>query len=184
MQPFGDKTCLISKFGRRKRMDKKQLVEKAKNGDQEAFVTLIKGYEKVLFNTALKMLKNETDVADTLQDTVLIAYEKLNTLRNPKYFNTWLYKILLNQVLKKLNSNKDFQLIEQTITTEDNQRDFEFEDLIQRLSVEYRTVIVLYYYNGFSIAEISKIMSKPIGTIKSDLSRARHQLRNLYQGGE
>lgn len=75
----------------------KQLVKAAQAGDKEAFIVLVQGYEKVLYNTARRWIRNEEDIADILQETILNAYEKLGTLREPKYFNTWLYKILINE---------------------------------------------------------------------------------------
>ncbi|MFS0646714.1 RNA polymerase sigma factor [Siminovitchia sp. 179-K 8D1 HS] len=60
----------------------KALVKKAKKGDGEAFVSLVKQYEDVLYRTASRMLNNEEDVADVMQDTIISAYEKLHTLKN------------------------------------------------------------------------------------------------------
>lgn len=85
----------------------KTLVKKAKKGDGEAFVTLVKQYEDVLYNTAIRMLQTEEDAADAIQDAIIQAYEKIHTLRNDAYFNTWLYKILLNQCNRILNKNKN-----------------------------------------------------------------------------
>ncbi|HDV0870031.1 TPA: hypothetical protein RHK72_001201, partial [Enterococcus faecalis] len=82
-------------------MDKistKKLVQKAKKGDGQAFVHLCQKYETVLYNAAYKMLLNEVDVADCLQETELCAWEKITTLKNEYAFNSWIFKIMLNQV--------------------------------------------------------------------------------------
>jgi len=82
-------------------MDKistKKLVQKAKKGDGQAFVHLCQKYETVLYNAAYKMLLNEVDVADCLQETELCAWEKITTLKNEHAFNSWIFKIMLNQV--------------------------------------------------------------------------------------
>ena len=73
-----------------------KLVKKAKKGDGEAFVQLIKQYELVLYRTAKGFGLNDNDIADVIQDTVITAFEKINTLKMDNYFNTWLYRILIN----------------------------------------------------------------------------------------
>ena len=76
-------------------MDKistKKLVQKAKKGDGQAFVHLCQKYETVLYNAAYKMLLNEVDVADCLQETELCAWEKITTLKNEHAFNSWIFK--------------------------------------------------------------------------------------------
>ena len=72
-------------------MEIKILVKRAKRGDGEAFVTLIKQYEQVLFKVASKILTKDEDIADALQEAIMVGYEKIHTLKNEAYFNTCLY---------------------------------------------------------------------------------------------
>ena len=60
----------------------KSLVKKAKKGDDEAFVSLVKQYENVLYQTACRLLNNAEDAADILQETIMTAYEKIDTLKS------------------------------------------------------------------------------------------------------
>ena len=86
-------------------MDKistKKLVQKAKKGDGQAFVHLCQKYETVLYNAAYKMLLNEVDVADCLQETELCAWEKITTLKNEHAFNSWIFKIFLEKSREQL----------------------------------------------------------------------------------
>lgn len=78
------------------------LVKKAKKGDKEAFVQLFKIYENVLYNTARRFLNNQEDIADCLQDTALTAYKNIENLQKPEYFNSWIYRILINNCKKSL----------------------------------------------------------------------------------
>lgn len=71
-------------------------VKRAQAGDEEAFVSLIETYKQDLYKIAISMLKNDADAADAMQDTVLSSYENLRGLREPKYFKTWLTRILIN----------------------------------------------------------------------------------------
>ncbi|UTT44249.1 RNA polymerase sigma factor [Exiguobacterium aurantiacum] len=65
---------------------RRRLVKRAQKGDEEAFITLMQHYESTLYGGALRMLRHEADVADVMQETVLLAYTKLHTLRDAEFF--------------------------------------------------------------------------------------------------
>ena len=112
----------------------KALVKKAKKGDGEAFVSLVKQYEDVLYRTASRLLNNDEDVADAMQDTIISAYEKLHTLKNDEYFNTWICKILINKCNSLLNKNKNVSVIDENLLIQ--KRDDEF----QKIELEEGTI--------------------------------------------
>lgn len=94
-------------------LKKRQWIKKAKKGDGEAFVKIIKEYETVLYGTAIRILKHEEDVQDALQNTILKAFEKMMTLKQDQYFNTWLHRILMNECYKIIEvRKKDLQIID------------------------------------------------------------------------
>src|SRR6476620_6957534 len=103
----------------------KALVKKAKKGDGEAFVSLVKQYEDVLYRTASRLLNNDEDIADAMQDAIISAYEKLHTLKNDEYFNTWICKILINKCNSLLNKNKNVSVIDENLLIQ--KRDDEFQ---------------------------------------------------------
>lgn len=72
-----------------------KLVRRAQRGDRDAFVRLIEEHKLSMTRTALAVLHDEEDAADAIGETVLIAFAKLHTLREPKYFKTWLTRVLL-----------------------------------------------------------------------------------------
>lgn len=74
------------------------LVTAAKNGDKEAFVQLIRINKQSMYKAAWVYLRNEQDIADALQNTILSCYEKIQGLREVKYFKTWLMRILINEL--------------------------------------------------------------------------------------
>ena len=78
-------------------MGSTDLVNQAIQGDREAFIRLIRDIENSLYNTAKSMLRKEEDVADAIQETILNAYKSVHTLREPRYFKTWLFRILINE---------------------------------------------------------------------------------------
>ena len=161
----------------------KALVKKAKKGDGEAFVSLVKQYEDVLYRTASRLLKNDEDVADAMQDAIISAYEKLHTLKNDEYFNTWICKILINKCNSLLNKNKNVSVIDENLLIQKRDDEFqkiELEDALNSLNEVYKLALILYYIVGLNVKEISEFLKEPEGTIKSRLSRAKSILRNNY----
>ena len=185
MQPNGDLWTLIyerlKKDGGIELSDNVLLVKQAQRGNHEAFIQLIQSYEKVLYNMAYRFVHSEQDVADILQETVLSAYQNIEKVKKPRYFNTWICKILINQCkkmieIKEKEENKIRQSIEATVTVEQ----FSINQMVKILDPIYQTPIVLYYYAGFSVKEISEILCEPVGTIKSRLFRGRELLKREY----
>ena len=82
-----------------------KMVRKAKKGDSAVFIELIKRCEQSMYKTAWVYLKNDQDVADAIQETILTCFEKIHTLREPKYFKTWMIRILINNCNKILKKN-------------------------------------------------------------------------------
>ncbi|RHW32124.1 sigma-70 family RNA polymerase sigma factor [Neobacillus notoginsengisoli] len=165
----------------------KALVKKAQKGDGEAFVSLVKQYEDVLYRTASRMLNNDEDVADAMQDAIISAYEKLHTLKNDEYFNTWICKILINKCNSWLNKNKNIVGMNEHLLPEkknDEYEKIELEDALNSLNEVYRLSLILYYIVGLNSREISEFLKEPEGTIKSRLSRAKSILRTNYYKNE
>ena len=81
------------------------LVKKAKSGDSGAFAQLIRMNTQSMYKVAWAYLKNDEDVADAIQETILKCYEKLSTLKKDSYFKTWMIRILINncnEMLRKM----------------------------------------------------------------------------------
>lgn len=163
------------------------LVKKAQKGDGEAFIQLVKQYEIVLYGVAKRYLNIE-DSADALQETMLIAFKKINGLRQPKYFYSWITKILINECYKILKKNNVYSFHDpdysyEKFTTENTEND-KLGDLITELNPIYKTPLLLYYYSGFSYKEISTIIDEPLGTVKSRIYRGKELLKREYLKGE
>ena len=126
----------------------RSLVKRAQAGDKEAFVSLIETYKQDLYKIAISMLKNDADAADAIQDTVLSSYENLRGLREPKYFKTWLTRILTNHcnhILKergRMTSLHEHMELE-SIPVETS--GLEFLNLLNQLEEQYRIVLLLYF---------------------------------------
>ena len=81
------------------------LIKRAKKGDKNAFVELMRVNELSLYKIAKSILKNDEDVADAMQETILSAFENMKNLKNDTYFKTWLTKILINKCNDILRKN-------------------------------------------------------------------------------
>lgn len=161
----------------------KTLVKKAKKGDGEAFISLVKQYEDVLYRTASRLLNNEEDVADVMQETIISAYENIHKLKNNEYFNTWICKILINKCNSLLNKNKNIFMMTNHVIPDKKRDDYEkieLEDALNSLNQANRVALTLYYIVGLNVREISEFLKEPEGTIKSRLSRAKIILKNNY----
>lgn len=172
-------------------MESTFLVKKAQQGNQNAFVQLMKMYENRLYNIAFRLVRNEHDTADVLQETILIAYQRMSSLKKPKYFYTWICRILINQCNALLNKNNRFAKADigsdTIVMVADNGQIVagnDIENLVGELSPLYKIPLVLYYHSGFSINEISEILDEPVGTIKSRLSRGRKIVKYELQQSE
>lgn len=167
---------LISLFNYKK----KSSVAKAKNGDKEAFIELINENRLNIYRVAKGILKNEYDIEDAIQNTVIKAFEKISTLKNDDFFRTWIIRILINECNDILRKNKRVVSLEDSIEKEKYDDKYENMDLInavKSLNEDLRNITVLYYFEDMSTVEIAKTLEIPEGTVRSRLSRAREKLR-------
>lgn len=158
------------------------LIKRAKNGDAESFIQLCKLYQDVLYNSAYRILLNDEDVADCLQETEIRAWANIKKLKNELAFNTWLFQIMINVAKTMLKKREDIVPLEHENIIAIENSPFELRNELSTLPEIYRIPIVLYYYAGFSIEEISKELKVPKNTIKTRLARGRKQLKKILGG--
>lgn len=162
-------------------------IKAAKKGDNSAFEALINENRLSLYRVAKGILKNEEDVADAIQETIINSYCGIKNLIKNEYFKTWLIKILINECNKIRYSKSRVVPMEEVRNEydvyEDSYSDNEVLRTVNLLTEDMRVVILLYYYEDFSIKTISKILSIAEGTVKSRLSRAREKLNELLKEG-
>ena len=165
------------------------LVTAAKNGDKEAFVQLIRMNKQSLYKAAWVYLRNEQDIADALQNTILSCYEKIQGLREVKYFKTWLMRILMNECYNICRKSEKIlpidQYMEQIEAPQKESRHYgELYEAVQELQEELRSPVVLYYVEDFSCREIAEILGISEGAVQKRLARAREKLKNRLQNKE
>lgn len=163
-------------------------VKKAVRGNVKAYEQLILQYKEYLYRTAFLHLKNEEAALDAVQDCILNAWEKIGTLKKPEYFKTWLTRILLNCTTDILRSRSleplpDYMEVPKDEPTVSLEEKWDLYEAIDGLSDVYRSVIILKYFDGLKVNEISYAMDIPEGSVKAYLSRARKELRTYLEGG-
>lgn len=152
------------------------LVKKAKRGDTQALMKLFEAYQNVLYNSAYKLLLNNEDVADCLQETEIKAWKNIQALKDDSAFNSWIFRIMINVVKDFLNKKIDTVEYDEIIAN--NQINIDsYEIEFNTLSEKYKLPIVLYYYVGFSINEIANLLEVSPNTIKTRLARGKRKLK-------
>lgn len=157
-----------------------ETVKRAKQGNVDEIGSIILENMSTLYRVAFSILKTEDEIYDAISSTTVIVFEKINTLKNEEFFKTWMTRILINECYKIYNQNKKIIYLENCNKQEeaynDKYVDFEMRNLVKNLDRDLREVVVLYYFEEFSVKDISKIVKIPEGTVKSRLSRARKEL--------
>lgn len=162
-----------------------QLVKQAVAGDTDAFLELMDQQSLAMYKVARSILQHEEDTADAIQDTILVCFEHIQTLRHPEYFKTWMTKILINEC-RRILSDRQRQILTEAIREEPVQEqsfaEFEFLQMLERVEEKYRIILTLYYVQEFKISEIAQMLDMNENTVKTRLSRAREQIRIMYGG--
>ena len=184
-------------------MDEPALILEAQHGSLDAFNTLVLAYQDALFNTALRILSDEDQAADAVQEAFLSAFRALNSYRGGS-FRAWLSRTVTNACYDELRRKKrrpttplepetndgdeiesPAWLADPSASPEEEMDQAELEHAIQHclnnLPEDFRTVVVLADIQGLDYTEVAFAIKKPLGTIKSRLARARLRLRECLQ---
>lgn len=176
------------------------LLHKAQNGDAGAFEELMVVYYSKVYNICYRMLNNTEDAYEQAQETFIKAFKYIKDFKGNCAIYTWLYRIATNVCLDYIRKNKkrkevsieqstfeDLQLKDSLVSdipgpekiAEDNARKQAIRTAMTKMNEKNRLVIILRDFMGLSYDEISEIMKIPVGTVKSRISRARNELREL-----
>lgn len=155
-------------------------IEKAQQGDPEAFIRLFEAHKLGLYRLARSLCREPMDAEDALAQTALDAWEKIVTLRKPAGFKSWLYRILANNcrdLLRKKSRLVSLEEAEEKAWEAEDPGGLYFRELMDALGPGYRLVLELYYGQGFSTRDIAAILQMPVGTVTSRLKRGRESLK-------
>lgn len=159
------------------------LIRKARRHDKEAFQRLMEQQGKSMYKVAKAILKNDDDIADAMQETALTCWEKIDTLKQERYFQTWMTRILINHCNAIYRQRKktvsDVCLPEKSVS-EHSFETVEWNQFLSCLDEKYRTVVILYYVEGFKTREIAEILDLNESTVRGRLATAREKMGIMY----
>jgi RNA polymerase sigma factor (sigma-70 family) len=159
---------------------RENFVCRAQGGDADAFAYLARDCERTLYRVSRTVLHSDADCADAVQEALTKAWLRLHTLREHKYFRTWLIRILLNECYSILRRGKRAGLeaanAESLFAAAPSDDAIDLREALAALPENQRTAIVLFHVEGLSVEEVAHTMKIPTGTVKSRLARARTKL--------
>ncbi len=156
------------------------MTEDAKN---KWFCRKVSELKNGMYSVAIGILKNEADADDALQNTLIASYKHLDQLKSTEKFKPWIYRILTNECYRIINNRKYDANIDEIGCAAYNKQDYETKQtlwsIVNSLELNYRTVIILFYYENMSIKDIAKTLNISTDNVKQRLSRARTKLKSL-----
>lgn len=177
----------------------KELVLSAKNGNKKAFDKLYKLTSNDVWFTCVSLLKDEENAKDIMQETYITAFLKLDTLKDEEKFCGWLTAIATNKSKNKLKGKVEYQiddevLIAKTETDElmlpeeyinkAEKRKVLLQIIEDTLSFNQYQVVLMFYFNELSIAEIAQALEISEGTVKSRLNSSRAKMKTAIEDYE
>jgi len=168
------------------------LVLKCQRRDEKAFREIVNRWEPRLYYYLRRIVENENDVWDILQETWLAVFQNIRKLQEPLKFSTWLYKIGHNKAVNLLRKeNRYIQMKEEQAKDyreNDNsvinvkERTEIVHKMLDKLKLAHSEVLTLYFLEGFSISEMAQIIGISEGTAKSRLYYAKNKLYEVLKG--
>jgi RNA polymerase sigma factor (sigma-70 family) len=160
------------------------LVLKIQGGDEQALNDLLDAIRHRLLTYARRLLSDPADADDCVQDALVVICKKLHQLREPKAFHGWMYRVINSRCQDFWRRQRPAESLEKHVipTADTTERTADVSDMagaIGQLAVGEAAVMHLFYFAGFTVAEISQILDKPAGTIKSMLFQARAHIKSL-----
>jgi len=165
------------------------LIKRVQNGDMVAFSEIVDKYKNRLMNTIVRMISSQQEAEDVVQETFLRVYQHRDSFDFRHCFSTWLYTIALNLARNELRKRKRFKFFDITdMQGHESEISVEMklpsnlskvlEKAIESLPEKYKTAFILRDIQEQPYDEVAKIMSIPLGTVKSRVNRARALLRD------
>jgi RNA polymerase sigma-70 factor (ECF subfamily) len=175
----------------------KQIILLAQEGDAGAFESLLSHYEKAIYNYVFKTIPQKQEAEDITQEVFFKVYKNLQKIDINGNFTAWLYKVATNTTFDHLRRKKrkpelliiddedaHFETVDDTpayLGLEQLQDSEQLGKAMSNLRPEYKSILLLYYYQDYSYQEIAEIMDLPINTVKTYLHRARQNLKSEFK---
>ncbi len=171
-----------------------ELIQRCLQGDRQAHFQLYRQYSRSMYNVGYRIVNNEEEAQDVLQEAFISAFRNLKFYRGDSTFGAWLKRIVVNKAINQIKKKKmeRFPDDERWDVGEEESRD-EFENFpftvekvknaITQLPDGYRMVLSLYLLDGYDHGEIAEILGITESTSKSQFNRSKKKLKELLEGG-
>ena len=166
------------------------LVKRAIQGDRQSFEKLMDIYFDRLCREAYIRCKYEEDVKEIVQETIYKAYRNIRSLKEPQYFKTWLSRILINVANDDLRNKGmvDLELdetsyVKEVVIEDKIEIKIDLYNAIDELEDKYKDAVILRYIDDLKIEDISKILDRPVNTIKTHLRKALKDMKKMLKEG-
>jgi RNA polymerase sigma factor (sigma-70 family) len=170
------------------------LINECKAGSRSAQFKIYKLYYKTMFNTSLRIVNDTAEAEDVMQESFLVAFQKLHTWSGEGSFGSWLKRIVVNNSLDVLRKSKPvISLDETTVALEPEEIPVDEEEIqmkveeiktaIAQLPDEYRVVMTLFLFENFSHEEISETLNISNNLSRTRYSRARQKVLQIIKAG-
>lgn len=165
-----------------------EMAAAAIKGDRLALQQLLKNEKEKLYRMAFTYVRNEEDAIEIFQQTVLQAIESVHQVKEASYFSTWLTRICINKALALLKKNKKLIVMDEI---EERRMESDSLDIAQQLDMaralgllpeKYKTVLMLRFYQDFTVKQIAEFMECPEGTVKTMIHRGLAMLKKDLKG--
>ncbi len=177
-----------------------RLLTKARQGNVQAFEELSGSYYTKVYNICYRMLNNPEDASEQAQETFIKAFRYIRDFKGNCSFSTWIYRIATNTCLDFIRKNKNKNTISMEQETfeeltvkdrlisnspgpekiaENNAQREAIKKALSQMNEKNRMIIILRDFRGLSYEQIAVTLETPVGTVKSRISRARSELREL-----
>ena len=193
-QPRPDDKCVGRPETRTDSDDVRELVGRASSGEKAAFAELWVRFEKVLFHTAFRLTRNETDAMDVVQNALVRSYKGISTYDGKRPFRAWLTAITVNEARRLLKQRRRIRTVPLSqigeATAPGRHRSLEaltrveVNDALDHLPREERMAFVLRYVEGYASGEVADVMSVSERTVRRLCLSAKRKLRRLLGGDE
>jgi RNA polymerase sigma factor (sigma-70 family) len=167
-------------------VDQRRLVERAREGDHDAFAELVRASVARLDTAARLILRDNELARDAVQEGLFRAWRDLRSLRDPDRFDAWVYRLTVNACLDIARRRRrrpiEVEIVEMFGPTIDDPADAVanralVDRVMRRLDEQGRSIIVLHYFLGLPLSEVATCVGAPVGTVKSRLNRALGDMR-------
>ena len=169
------------------------LVERAQQGDRDAYESLARESARRLYLTAYRIVRDDDLAEDATQRTLIAIWQDLPSLRDPDRFDAWTYRMVvrfcreesrrLRRIGVRVVDISDVKLAAPDDAAQLSRRDL-LDGAFRSLSHDHRVVVVLHHYVGLSLAEIADILDVPYGTVGSRLHHALRAMRASIEAAD